>query len=408
MTAQPTHPIHQPALDAIPDEWWDALVVGAGPAGSTAALRLAAQGYRVLIVDKHRFPRDKVCGDGLIPDAIQSLRRIGLYERVREIGYQTDRGVVFSPSQIDVTIPMSFLAIKRMIFDEMIAQEAVTRGAVLCQGQVNDLVIRPDGTITASCSASARTIRARVAVIATGADVSLLRPLGMVVQPQMSAIAMRCYVRSSFSIEHPVISFDRSIIPGYAWIFPLRNDEYNVGCGIVYRGPAREQANLKEIFQTFITAFPLARRLLQDGEALTPLRGARLRWGLAGTRPITDGNVLAIGETIGATFPFTGEGIGKAMETGELAATVIHQAFTEEQFNHLQAFPRRLEDDLRPRYYGYRVAEDWMAHAWLGDLVAWRARKSQYVREALTGLIAETVDPRAVFSVRGMVKSLWM
>ena len=67
-------------------EQWDVAVVGAGPAGATAALHLARRGLRVALVDRHRFPRDKVCGDALIPDAIHALERCGLYDTVRAHG----------------------------------------------------------------------------------------------------------------------------------------------------------------------------------------------------------------------------------------------------------------------------------------------------------------------------------
>lgn len=395
-------------LDSLPDQWWDVLIIGAGPAGSMAAIHLASQGYQVLLVDKHPFPRDKICGDALIPDAIKCFQRAGLYERVCGVGYRVNIGTIFSPSQIEVNVPGEFLTVKRLILDELIAREAVARGATLGHGQVKDLSIGPDGTITASVSACPRPCRARIAVIATGADVSLLQPLDMVVRPHASAIAMRCYIRSSFYEPRLVISFDRSIIPGYAWIFPVGNNEYNVGCGIAYRDQPKDYPNLRGIFQQFITKFPLARQLVQHGETITPLQGARLRSGLTGAHPFRRGNILAIGETIGATFPFTGEGIGKAMETGELAASVIHAAFTEENFERLSEFPRQLEQELRPRYFGYQVAENWLSKAWLNDLVMRRAQNSTFLRDALTGVLAETIDPRTIFSVWGILKSFWM
>ena len=398
----------QPPIDSLPDMLWEVMIVGAGPAGSMAALHLASRGHRVLLIDKQRFPRDKICGDGLIPDAIRCLQRAGLYEKVSEVGWKTKEIVAFSPSRIRFEVPGDFLTVKRLILDEIIAREAVSKGATFCQGTVQAISRDPDGMIRASFSESSQQVRARIGIIATGADISLLKNLGMVSHLRASAVALRCYVRSSFNLNQLVISFDRSVIPGYAWIFPVGGEEYNVGCGMAYRDGVKTRGNLKEIFHNFVTEFPLVRELMKWGEILTPLQGALLRCGLKGSYPFKGKNILAIGETIGATFPFTGEGIGKAMETGELAASIVHKSLVEGNFQYLHEFPRLLEEELRPRYLGYQIAENWLSKAWLNDLIARRARKSRFLQNAFAGIITETVDPRTIFSVWGILKSLWM
>lgn len=281
------------------------------------------------------------------------------------------------------------------------------RGATFCQGKVKNLSLDSQGLVTALFSDSPRQIRTRIAVIAMGADVSLLRQLDMVSRPKASGIALRGYLRSSVNLDRMIVSFDRAIIPGYAWIFPMAHHEYNIGCCILYRGTSTDQTNLKEMFSKFTAEFPLAQELLYQGELITPLQGAMLRCGLTGSQPLKGENILAIGESIGATFPCTGEGIGKAMETGELAASVIHKALTKRRNEYLQEFPRLLEEKLKPRYVGYRIAENWLAKAWLNDFMVRRARKSKLLRDAFTGILAETVDPRAIFSISGVLKSWW-
>jgi flavin-dependent dehydrogenase len=84
----------QSTVDSLPDLLWDVMIIGAGPAGSMAALHLAAQGHKTLLLDKHRFPRNKTCGDGLIPDAIRCLQRAGLYEKVCQAGRQIKMATV--------------------------------------------------------------------------------------------------------------------------------------------------------------------------------------------------------------------------------------------------------------------------------------------------------------------------
>jgi len=367
------------------DYMWDVIIVGAGPSGSIAAIYLASYGHRVLLIDKQRFPREKVCGDGLITDAIQCLKRVELLQKVRQMAHLIQTSSVFSPSRIEIEMPGDYLTLRRCRLDSLIARKAVSCGALFCQGTVNNVSVESNGSIACSILGCDKVYRARVGVIAEGACVDLAKKLRMVTQKKASAKALRCYVRSSFELNRMILSYDRSIIPGYAWIFPMGNDEYNVGCGIFYRGQKKNK-NIREKFSLFTTEFPLAQKLMQHGKTISPLRGARLRCGLKGTRAVGEGNLLAIGETIGTTFPFTGEGIGTAMESGELAAAVIHEALDSGDFNRLQEFPIRLEKELKPRYKGYNIAENWLSKAWLSDFLALRARKSKFLRDSLASI----------------------
>lgn len=393
------------SLSPPADQLWDVAIVGAGPAGSTAAIHLVSHGHSVLLIDKEEFPRDKICGDGLIADSINALKRIGLYDRVHSLSYETDTGAVFSPSQIRFDITGQFLTLKRFLLDDLIARKAIECGAQFLRRKVLGARAQPDSTVLIDVDGSSEAIRSKIVFLATGANVELASSLGLTIQPGPSAVALRCYARSRFKVDQLVISYDRSITPGYAWIFPLGNNEYNIGCGIRYRENDSRRANLRLAFKDFIRSFPMAASIFAEVESVTQLRGAMLRCGLTGARALGPGNILLIGEMIGATFPFTGEGIGKAMESGEIAADVAHQAMESGDFSLLSHYAERIERELKPKYLGYRLAEDWLSHPWLNDLVARRITRSRYLRESVTGIVNETVDPRDVFSLRGVLRS---
>ncbi len=379
---------------------WDVVVVGAGPAGSTAARVLADGGRSVLLLDKASFPREKICGDGLIPDALNALRRAGVYRRVVAEGHQASVLSAFSPHNIRVDVPGEFVTLRRDRLDHVLLQAAMARGARFEQARVTALHADDDGGVTVSLAGAEHDIRGRIAVVATGANLSLLRQAGLAQRRRPSAVALRCYVRSPVTIDALVISFHRAILPGYAWIFPMGDDEYNVGCGVFYRGGRKASVNLRTTFATFSEAFPLARELLAEAEHVSPLMGAQLRCGLDGAAARHSTRILSIGETIGATFPFTGEGIGKAMETGEIAARQIERALVEDDRRHLTGFADVLERELAPRYTGYRVAESWLARPWVNDLVAGRVRRSPRLQRAVAGVLNESIDPRMIFSWR--------
>jgi geranylgeranyl reductase family protein len=385
---------------------WDAVVVGGGPAGATAATHLARRGHRVVLLERHAYPRDKACGDLLIPDSQRALERLGLLEAVIARARMVDEAVIESPSRIRWSIPGRYLVLPRSAFDALLAGEAASRGAAVAQGRALRVETQPDGSVDVVVAGAPRPLRARTAILAAGADVSLGTPLGMVEQRAPTAFAARAYVTSpSFRLDTLLISFDRAIVPGYAWIFPLPDGVYNVGVGVVH-DPMTKAPDLHGLFDEFCAAVPEARSLVSDAASVGPLRGARLRCGLEGSSARGPGNVIAVGEQIATTFPFTGEGIGKAMESGEMAAEHVALAVSTGDPSHLDEYARRIETELRPRFRGYALAQKWLARPWLNDLVARRIRRAGYLRDAVRGVVAETVDPADVFSWRGMVRSL--
>lgn len=395
----------RPAAE-VADDGWDAVIVGGGPAGSSASLHLARAGHRVLLLERAAYPRDKACGDLLIPDALAALRRAGLFERVAAEAMPVSDALVSSPSRIEWSIPGEYLLLKRGRFDMLLAGHAAASGAVVARGLVEGLSPRADGGVDIRVRGRAAPLRSRFAVLATGADVSLLQGLGMLERAAPTAVAVRAYVRSPVRMERLLISFDREIVPGYAWVFPVARDEYNVGVGVLHDPEAPARHDLRALFETFCTEVPVVRELVAASRERTPLRGARLRCGLGGARARGPGNVLAAGEQIGTTYPFTGEGIGKAMETGEMAAAAVSRALERGDSRELDAYGDRLERELRPRYHGYEAAQRWLARPWLNDLVSWRMRRGRTLQAAAQGMVAETVDPRRVFSWRGLLRSI--
>lgn len=399
MTAAPW----QVPVTAVERNDWPVVVVGCGPAGAIAALHLARRGVPVLVLEKERFPRDKVCGDALMPDALRALARAGVLDKVRARSASANNLEVYSPSRFAVDIPSETLILRRRELDALVAEGASRAGATIAHAAVRSL--ESDGRwARLGVVGRSAPLTASIVVLATGADIRLLRQVATVQSLAASAIAVRRYIRSAARLDRLIVSFDRSIVPGYAWVFPLPNGEYNVGCGIVYAHASR-RLDLSARLDAFVGEFPAAREVMRLATCVEPLRGAPLRSGLTPICRMHATNILAIGENIGATLPLSGEGIGKAMETGERAAEIAAGALDRGDLSVARELSTYITT-LRPLYDAYLAGEAWLARPWLNDVVMRLVCRSAYARRAIAEIIDETTDPAAIFSLQGMARVL--
>jgi menaquinone-9 beta-reductase len=392
----------------------DVLVLGAGPAGSSAAGVTAAAGLRTVLIDRHVFPRDKVCGDALIPDALDAIRELGVAEQVAAASRAVEGFRIYAPDGTFVSLKGSCACIPRRDFDEILRMHAVAVGAefraplsvvdVLDDGIVHGANLEDSGS-GAQCS-----ISAKVTILATGAPVEALNRLRLVVRTQPSAVAMRAYFElptsSADSLDHLIFSYDRAIMPGYGWIFPGPGNVYNVGIGCFLESPSHKP-DLHKVWQRFVTAFPLAKSIVRDARQLTPLKGAPLRTSLTGSLLHRPG-LLVAGEAAGTTYAFSGEGIGKAMVSGMLAGRKAISLF--QGTLGIEELGPAYELELKsfaPRFEAYAMAQRWLRSARFANFLAARARKSSFVRGQLEGLFNETSDPRTLFSLGGMIRSVF-
>lgn len=398
----------QVAAAELAERLWDAVVVGAGPAGSACAAALAERGHAVALLDRAPFPRPKVCGGGLIADALAALERLGCLADVRAAARPLGALSLFSPSRLEVRARGDYLALGRAELDAILARAAAARGARFARADVVEVSVEEGGAAVAVRDASGAVLRGRAAVLATGARLGLAARLGMVPASHLppDAVAVCRQVRSRARLDRLVASFDRAVLPGYAWVFPHAEGEFNVGCGVFRRSARRGLPNLSDTLDRFLREFPAAAEVLGEAEAVGPVVGAPLRCGLRGASPLGPGPVLAVGEVVGTTFPFTGEGIGKALRTGELAAGALHEALASGDPAALGAYPEAIERELRPRYWGYEIAEAWIRWPRLIDFMARRVRRSRHLQRAASGILRETTDPRAIFSLKGIARSL--
>ena len=352
----------------------DVIVVGAGPAGSSAAYHLAAAGVDVLLLEKTSFPREKVCGDGLTPRAVKALTGMGLPVR-EENGWLLNKGVRFIGGGGRIELAWPELSVfpgygamrTRLDFDQMLARHAAKAGARLLEnvtvtgprmdertGRITGVTALETGPGTGGPE---RTFGGRVVVAADGNSSRLSVSVGLHKRDDRPlGVAVRTYYTTPrHDDEYSEVWLDlwdgEQLLPGYGWIFGMGDGTSNVGCGLLNTSGAFGRIDYRLLLQRWLKAMPAEWGLVEESRT-QPVRGAALPMGFNRTPHYTRGVLLA-GDAGGMVNPFSGEGIAYAMESGEIAARSIVQALgsrtaagTEKA---LQAYPAVLKSE----YGGY-------------------------------------------------------
>jgi len=341
----------------------------------------------------------------MITDVDTNLDRLGIREVVRRAGCEINGVSIHSPSGVSFDVPGRFVTLKRPQLDSLVARHAVDAGAVFVKGHVSHAVINDDESVSVEFRGLDRPINTGLAIVATGTSVGFIRRVTAKKPPRPSALAMRRYVRSKCRFDTLLLSYSREILPGYRWIVPLGNGEYNIGCGrFLSEG---DKVDIRAHFDRFVTDFDPARELMRSGEFISPPRSAVLRCGLEGAEPLIRRSILNTGEAIGTTFFLTGEGIGQAMTTGWLAARAAERALSNGDREHLRDYALQIESEIRPRHDGFRSAQKWMSRPWLNNLLARRMNRSVFLRDVCADFINNSGDPRGLYSLKAILKSFY-
>lgn len=306
--------------------------MGAGPAGSSAAIHAAHRGMDTLIVDMAEFPRDKTCGDGLTPRAIHQLDKLGLAQKVTD--NYTSNGLKLHGFGGSVTAawPDSVFgkvgsAMARTEFDAYLLDHARSLEAVTFLGGVGAEGVElsaVDG-ITSVTLSDGRTVKPKFVIVADGVRSTFGKLLGRTWHKnEVYGIAARSYCETPKSKEPWIHSHlelkdeDGTIQPGYGWIFPLGNGLANVGCGALSTDKRPAKINTKKLLHFYASQQSAEWGFgepQQVTSALLPMGGA--------VSHVAGRNWALIGDAAACVNPLNGEGIDYALETAALAVGLL-------------------------------------------------------------------------------------
>lgn len=331
------------------------VVVGAGPAGTAAAITSARAGLDVVVVDKATFPRDKICGDGLTTGALRHLEHLGLDPADVESWMTAQDCWIRSPSGRTTSFSLpagrgQYVAIAtRRDLDSALVDLARKAGADVLDGHAMTAARESTDGVEVDVE-GVGTIRARWAIGADGMWSPLRKQLGVAAEGYRGEWhAFRQYVSNvgPLASRDLYISFEADIVPGYFWSFPLPDGRANIGFGI-QRGGSHSTQDMKRLWPALLERPHIRAVLGPSWTADEPHRA----WPIPArvdSLPPTTARTLFVGDAIAACDVMTGEGIGQALATGTRAAeSVIGMgASGDAALDYVTALRRELVADHR-------------------------------------------------------------
>lgn len=340
---------------------YDLIIVGGGPAGTTLALFAHRAGLKTLLLDKARFPRDKICGDAIVLPGIKILEELELTEALHQEPHSYSVNFHCFTESEHLQAPGSHcLMVKRLYFDHVLftAAKAVVD---TCEGAEVEQLLQQEGQVYG--------VRGRLqnqeefeftAKVVVGADgcgsVVAKKARVFKFEPQHYGVATRAYYR------HLPLPYGKSVefyyfqecLPGYLWIFPVDQETVNVGVGVE---PSPNQA-LPKLHQQLLES-PLLKSRFAEAELIGQIQA----WSLplaSKQRKIHGNGFILIGDAAGLIDPFWGDGIDKAMLSAKVAAQVLTEVCRGQDYSAaaLQDYPDSLWSQLGTKFqYSCRLRQ---------------------------------------------------
>lgn len=394
---------------------YDVVIIGAGPGGATAASYLAAAGAQVLLVDKANFPREKICGDALSPNALKVLEDLGLLSKVKDFAFRINRVRIVAPGgneMIALIPPKSGAAdhlyiAPRYQLDNLLVQHAIKSGAEFKPGfKVNDIEISPDKiTIFGKEGKATNHFSAQVGIIAVGASIPLLKKTGLMDNSPKFAVAARAYFENLTGLKDLMeIRFDGVPLPGYGWIFPTSATSANIGAGFLEKSP-NLPATAREVLDQFLAHEPIRDRL-KNSEVVGKVKSYPLRMDFATAQTFGE-RLLVVGEAAGLVNPFTGEGIDYAMESGQIASQALLRQLESGNFSSaaLSAYDKKLRARFQSIFVWTTRMRSFYMNEWLLAPLIRAGNKESYVEKMILEVLlsyrnaAQALSPRTIYHV---------
>ena len=324
-------------------ERYDLAVVGAGPGGTAVAYHAARTGLEVLLLDRQEFPRDKPCGDGLMPHTVSEISLMGLGDWLNEPHHNRFSGfsIYTQTAYLRQKLPPALhgphgYVVPRQETDAKLLERARAAGSEFHGGIRATKLLRSSAGDVMGLEAEngGERVRFEAPLVVAADGVGGFASNG--IKAHQNIVARRRYFRnvSGPDKDHLHIFVTRDMNKkggGYGWVFYLGDGRANVGAGVSTKTLDRTGRNLKDFFDRFLEEPEIA-EWLENAEPEGPAKSWSLKSGMWGAKRHAQG-LMAVGDAASMIHPISGEGVGYAIESGRLAAAWAHEAHCSSDFS---------------------------------------------------------------------------
>jgi geranylgeranyl reductase family protein len=369
-------------------EVWDVAVVGGGPAGSACAGFCAAAGLRTLVLERERFPREKVCGDCINPACWPVLQRLQLCQRLRSLPHAELERVDFiaiSGHRVSVDLPSgekSEIAIKRSLFDNLLLTRARELGSeVRDTTTVNAVEQSWSGNWTVT--AGEASFQTRILIAADGRNSTVARLCNLLPRARRERVAVQTHMPLPSDFDHRVVL--QFLKQGYSGQAPVNENELNV-CLVA------KPSDIEALKEWGLKRFSISR--VHPWRTIAPLTRTLL--------PPAHRNLFLIGDAARVVEPFTGEGIYYALRSGELAANAVVKMIRDRGGQTaISQFQREYAAVYRGRLWINRMARAAVLAPQVASRLIQIARFEPWLLRVLTAKVTSRVPKAALKSGTG-------
>lgn len=388
---------------------YDIIIIGAGPAGCSAALYAQRHGLKTLLVEKGKFPRDKICGDALSGKSMMVLDDLNIIGKVQSLPGALINSVTFSnPSHDEVNISLmgakrkgmpTGIVVPRKEFDYFMFKQVQETNANISEGLEVKELLTDNGRVTGILGNDGQEFYGKIVMGADGFNSIIARKMGFYEHdPRHWVVALRQYYKNVKGLTDQIeLHFVDEVIPGYFWIFPAGNGMANVGVGMLHKFIRKNNISLKKLLSRVIES-PAFKNRFKEAEALEEPQGWNLPVGSAHRKNYGDGFLL-LGDAAGLIDPFSGEGIGNALYSGKIAAEVAAEALEKNRFDStfLAEYDSRLWKEIGPDLDNSTKLQKLGQYRFLLNLVIKKAARNDEVKEVISAMMADQL-PRTTLA----------
>lgn len=361
------------------------LIIGGGPSGCSAGIFLQKAGFQVTLFERGGENREKVCGEGLTPEALNMLKKIGVLEKVRFKCQEVPSIKMFDLDGEPITFKNKCYTLKRSALDKILRDEVISLGGeVLYKTSIRKVDVKEDMVVVEDTGGKKH--EGDVVLLATGAETSLAKSLGLGSVKDYSMVFMRGYAENTIDCGSLDFYFPKEIFPNGAWVFPLPGNVLNIGVGAP-RGVYKTN-NIGELMDKFIDI--LNEKYNGSIKEVYSSKKWIINTGLQ-TENIFSDRVLLCGENIASAYNFSGEGVAPALKTGFYAAETIINAKGDYSRNGLAIFKDLVEKGIGPEHKIYNIMYRILTNRFGSRVVCWFLRNSKRMKKLVEGVIDEKV-----------------